>query len=379
MYTSRVTSGSGEKLQHRGSILLGQFVVSVVSHVADHPTGALPCSAGATTDGYHSTPKHASDGVCSPFWRGPLRTGVQRMDYRKEFRVKPGATVKLEAIDAGYRGKHVDEDAAKSEIEKYKDKLCRLQYLMYSERKHSLLIVLQALDAGGKDGTVNHVMSVMNPQGTTVTGFKSPTAEDLQHDFLWRIHPHAPAKGAVAIFNRSHYEDVLVVRVHKLVPKEVWQERFALINDFEDLLYRQNNTHIIKFFLHISKDEQLKRFEQRLDDPARNWKISESDYKEREFWDDYIKAFEDVLERTSTKHAPWYVIPSNCKWFRNLAVSQIVVESMEELGMRMPSPQVDLNLIREEYHRAESQESHPDRRHGKQKKQRRKRGSGRQR
>ncbi|HKF48778.1 MAG TPA: polyphosphate kinase 2 family protein [Terracidiphilus sp.] len=283
------------------------------------------------------------------------------MDYRKEFRVKPGARVKLAAIDAAYTGKHVDEDGAKPEIEKNKERVCRQQYLMYSEKRHSLLIVLQALDAGGKDGTVNHVMSAMNPQGTTVTGFKGPTAEDLEHDFLWRIHPHAPAKGNVAIFNRSHYEDVLVVRVHKLLPKHMWRERYELINEFESLLYRQNNTHTIKFFLHISKDEQLRRFEQRLDDPARNWKISDSDYKERERWDDYIEAFEETFQRTSTKHAPWYIIPSNHKWFRNLAVSQVLAATMEDLGMQMPSPRVDLKVIREEYHQAADEERH----HGK--------------
>lgn len=274
------------------------------------------------------------------------------MDYRKEFRVKPGAKVKLKAIDAGYTGKHIDEDAAKVEIEKYRSKLCDLQHLMYSEKRHSLLIVLQALDAGGKDGTVDHVMSAMNPQGTTVTGFKGPTAAELEHDFLWRIHPHAPAKGNVAIFNRSHYEDVLVVRVHKLVGKSVWRERYELINEFEKLLHDQNNTQIIKVFLHISKDEQLRRFEQRLDDPGRNWKISDSDYKERALWDEYTEAFEEALQRTSTKNAPWYVIPSNHKWFRNLAVSQIVTATIEELGMKMPSPQVDLKVIREEYHEA---------------------------
>ncbi len=277
------------------------------------------------------------------------------MDYRKQFRVKPGSKVDLDSIDAGYKGKHEDEDAAKVELAKYKDRLCKLQYLMYAEKRHSLLIVLQALDAGGKDGTVNHVMSVMNPQGTTVAAFKSPTAVELDHDFLWRVHPHVPGRGAVAIFNRSHYEDVLIVRVHKLVPKDVWKERYALINNFESLLCTQNNTTIVKFFLHISKDEQLRRFEQRLDDPSRNWKISDSDYKERELWNEYTKAFEDALEKTSTKHAPWYVIPANHKWFRNLAVSQIVAETMEDMGMKMPSPQVDLNVIREEYHEAVSE------------------------
>lgn len=274
------------------------------------------------------------------------------MDYRKEFVVKPGSKVKLGDIDPGYTGKHVSEAKAAAEIETYRKKLTEQQYLLYSEKRHSLLIVLQALDAAGKDGTVNHVMSAMNPQGTTVTGFKGPTALELEHDFLWRVHPHAPAKGTVAIFNRSHYEDVLVVRVHKLAPKDEWEPRYELINDFEKLLYTQNNTHIIKFFLHISKEEQLERFKQRLDDPARNWKISDSDYKERLLWDDYTKAFEDVFHKTSKKHAPWYVIPSNHKWFRNLAVSQIVAATMEDLGMKMPQPTVDLDVIRQEYHQA---------------------------
>ena len=278
------------------------------------------------------------------------------MDYRKQFRVKPGSEVKLSEIDPGYAGKHLSEKEALADIEKYRDKLRKLQYLLYAEKKRSLLIVLQALDAGGKDGTVNHVMSAMNPQGTTVTGFKAPTPLELEHDFLWRVHPHAPAKGTVAIFNRSHYEDVLVVRVHKLAPKKVWSERYELINDFETLLHRQNNTHIIKFFLHISKEEQLARFKQRLDDPARNWKISESDYKERELWDDYMKAFEDIFAKTSRKEAPWYIIPSNHKWFRNLAVSQIVAATMEDLGMQMPKPQVDLEVIRREYHQAAEEE-----------------------
>ena len=277
------------------------------------------------------------------------------MDYRKAFRVKPGTKVKLSEIDPGYSGKHVSEKEAQTDIQKYRDKLCKEQYLLYSEKRHSLLIVLQALDAAGKDGTVNHVMSAMNPQGTTVTGFKGPNAIDLDHDFLWRIHPHAPAKGTVAIFNRSHYEDVLVARVHKLVPKHVWSERYELINDFEKLLHRQNNTHIIKFFLHISKQEQLARFKQRLDDPARNWKISDGDYKERELWDDYTRAFEDVFAQTSKKEAPWYVVPSNHKWFRDLAVSQIVAATMEDMGMQMPKPQVDLEVIRKEYHQAAGQ------------------------
>ena len=274
------------------------------------------------------------------------------MDYRKLFLVEAGKRLKLAKMDPGYCGKHVSEKQSKAETEKYCGKLNKLQYLLYAEARQSLLIVLQAMDAGGKDGTVGHVLGAMNPEGTTVTSFKEPTAEDLKHDFLWRVHPHAPAKGMVAVFNRSHYEDVLVVRVHKLVANEVWSKRYDVINDFEKMLYRQNNTHILKFFLHISPEEQLERFRQRLLDPARNWKISEDDYREREYWDDYREAYEDVFAKTSSKHAPWYVIPANHKWFRNLAVSQIVVATLEDLGMQLPKPQVDLEMIRRQYHQA---------------------------
>ena len=274
------------------------------------------------------------------------------MDYRKAFQVKPGTKVKLSEVDPGYAGTHGSEKHAQADIGKYLAELNKQQHLLYAEKNHALLIVLQAPDAGGKDGTIDHVMSAMNPQGTVVTGFKQPTAEELDHDFLWRVHRHAPGKGGVAIFNRSHYEDVLVVRVHKLVPKSIWSERYELINEFERLLRRQNHTHVIKLFLHISKQEQLERFKQRLDDPARNWKISESDYEERELWEDYVKAYEAVFAETSTKHAPWYIIPSNHKWFRNLAVSQIVADSLGDLRMQLPAPSVDLAAIRRQYHQA---------------------------
>jgi PPK2 family polyphosphate:nucleotide phosphotransferase len=191
----------------------------------------------------------------------------------------------------------------------------------------------------------------MNPQGCSVTGFKQPSEVERAHDFLWRIHQHTPARGHVSVFNRSHYEDVLVVRVHKLVPKEIWQLRYDLINEFERLLVL-NNTAIIKFFLYISKDEQLERFKQRLDDPAKHWKISAADYKEREFWDDYVLAYEDMLSKCSTKHAPWYIIPSNHKWFRNLAVSQIICATLTGLGMKMPEPSVDIAEIKKLYQQA---------------------------
>lgn len=280
------------------------------------------------------------------------------MDYRKLFAVEPGKRVKLADIDPDYHGKHLSEEDARKQTEDFRGQISNLQDLLYAEGRHSLLIVLQAMDAGGKDGTVRHAMSTMSPVGTIVTSFKQPSSEDLKHDFLWRVHPHAPAKGMVSIFNRSHYEDVLVVRVHNLVPKDVWSERYAYINDFEKILRKQNGTRIIKFFLYISKEEQLERFKSRLDDPSRNWKISEDDYREREFWDEYIAAYEAVFRKTSTRHAPWYIIPANHKWFRNLAISQIVAATLEDLRIQTPEPQVDLEVVRRQYHAAEEEEEH---------------------
>ena len=277
------------------------------------------------------------------------------MDYRDRLIVKPGHKLRLKDIDPAFKGHHETHESALQELEHYRQKLGQMQALLYAEKKHAILIVLQALDAGGKDGTVNHVFAAFNPQGASVVGFKQPTPLELEHDFLWRIHPHAPPKGWVTIFNRSHYEDVLVTRVHKLVDKPTWTKRYARIREFEQELV-ESGTLIMKFFLHISKEEQLARFEERLEDPARNWKISESDYSERELWDDYIEAFEDAVTETSAHEAPWYVIPANHKWFRNLAVSQIVSDTMEELGMSFPKPSVDLTDIRRKYHAAEQEE-----------------------
>src|SRR5213593_1069319 len=273
-------------------------------------------------------------------------------NYRKKLVVNPGSNIRLKHFDPGYHGKHESHKSALPEIEENRQKMEELQYLMYAENEHSLLIVLQGLDAGGKDGVVRHVLAGMNPSGCVSVNFKQPTAEDLAHDFLWRVHPHVPGKGSVAIFNRSHYEDVLVVRVHGLAPEKVWSKRYNQINDFEQLISTENNTTILKFFLHISKDEQLARFKKRLDDPARQWKISESDYKEREYWGDYLKTFEDVLTKTSTEQAPWFIVPSNHKWFRDLAISQIIVREMEAMGMQFPKPTVNLAEIRRNYHQA---------------------------
>jgi PPK2 family polyphosphate:nucleotide phosphotransferase len=271
----------------------------------------------------------------------------------QKFKIEPGTKVRLSNIDPCYRGDYESHEAALPEMLSQLHKMDQLQNLMYAERKRSVLVVLQGLDACGKDGVVRHIVTGMNPAGCRVIGFKQPTPEDLGHDFLWRVHPHVPAKGEVVIFNRSHYEDVLVVRVHQLVPVHMWSKRYDLINELERLLVVENYTTVLKFFLYISKDEQLVRFKRRLEDPARRWKISESDYREREYWDEYVQAFQDMLYKTSTQHAPWFVIPSNHKWFRDLAVSQIITRTLEELDMQLPETAVDIARIRRRYHAAE--------------------------
>lgn len=278
------------------------------------------------------------------------------MDYRKRFLVKPGAKLRLGDIDASYAGKPHAKKTAAAALRKEVERLDRLQFLLYADATQSLLIVLQGLDAAGKDGVIRHIFSGMNPQGTHVRGFKQPSKEELAHDFLWRAHRRTPGLGEVMIFNRSHYEDVLVVRVHKLVDKAVWSARYDLINAFEELLTK-NRTRILKFYLHISPEEQLRRFKKRLDDPTRRWKISESDYTERELWPEYMKAYEEAIRKTSTQAAPWYVIPSDRKWFRNLAISTIVADTMEEMGLGLPAAHVDIAEIERKYHAAERREA----------------------
>jgi PPK2 family polyphosphate:nucleotide phosphotransferase len=306
--------------------------------------------------GYRRTRLHAA---ATP----DIQPRVRRMDpvhvanLHHEFLVEPGARVKLADIDPSYRGRHESVEAALAESESLVKKLDRLQYLMHAERKHSLLIVLQGLDACGKDGVIRHMLAGMNPAGCRVVGFKRPKPEELDHDFLWRVHPHLPAKGEVSIFNRSHYEDVLAVRVHQFTQADLWSKRYELINDFERLLVTENDTTVLKFFLYISKAEQLARFKLRLEDPTRRWKISEADYRERAHWGRYTEAFEDMLSRTSTRYAPWFVIPSNLKWFRDLAVSQIVTRTLEDLDMKWPEPAVDIAEIRRRYHAANREET----------------------
>jgi PPK2 family polyphosphate:nucleotide phosphotransferase len=267
-------------------------------------------------------------------------------DLAKRFVVEPGTKVKLVKRDpddtAGVREKSNYDRILQSNIQRLFD----LQTLLAASNKYAILIVLQAMDAGGKDGTIRHVMTGLNPQACRVTAFKAPTEEELHHDFLWRIHRAIPRRGEIGIFNRSHYEDVLVARVHKLVPKSVWAERYKQINDFEKIM-AENNVVMFKFFLHISKEEQALRLAERIADPQKNWKISIADITERTYWDDYVTAYEDALTKCSTARAPWYVIPSNKKWFRNLAVSQILADEMAGWNMEYPPSAADLSELRE--------------------------------
>jgi PPK2 family polyphosphate:nucleotide phosphotransferase len=280
------------------------------------------------------------------------------VNYLEQFKVPPGSQVKLKDIDPAFQDGHENREDAAAEIEQYGKRLRQLQDVLYAERRRSLLICLQALDTGGKDGTINHVLGAMNPQGCRVVAFRQPSVEETSHDFLWRVHRATPARGEVVIFNRSHYEDVLIVRVHNLVPEQVWSARYQRINAFEQGLL-ENETQVLKFYLHISSEEQLSRFKSRLDDPTKNWKISEADYRERRYWDDYQAAYEEALSRCSTERAPWFVIPANHKWFRNLAVARIVVEHLEGLGLSYPKPTVDLARIQREYHQAQQAASSP--------------------
>lgn len=266
------------------------------------------------------------------------------MKFASQFIVRPKGEFKLADCDPSSTAGLKNDRDTKKRLKRNTDRLSDLQYLLYAENSRALLIVLQAMDAGGKDGTIRHVMSGVNPQGCHVTSFKVPSAEEAAHDFLWRIHNAAPAAGQIGIFNRSHYEDVLVVRVHNLVPKSLWSKRYRQINAFEKLL-ADNGVHILKFFLHISKDEQKKRFLERLNNPRKNWKVNPADFDERRWWDDYMQAYETALRRCSSKHAPWFVIPSDKKWFRNLAISDIVVDTLEALDMKFPPPPENLSQI----------------------------------
>jgi PPK2 family polyphosphate:nucleotide phosphotransferase len=263
----------------------------------------------------------------------------QSMNFTKELIVPPDTRMKLKKHPADETFGYANDTKLQEKLDHVRKRLDDLQYLLYAEKKHALLIVLQGIDAAGKDGTIRHVMSGVNPQGCQVTAFKVPTPEEEAHDFLWRIHRAVPERGMIGIFNRSHYEDVLVVRVHHLVPKATWKKRYEEINGFEKFL-SENQVTILKFFLHISKKEQKRRFDERIADPSRNWKLSPADLAERQYWDDYMEAYADVLERCSTKAAPWFAIPADHKWFRNFAVSKIIMETLENFDMKFPKPTI---------------------------------------
>lgn len=255
--------------------------------------------------------------------------------FSREFVIEPGANASLAKRDPENTGAFRDKAVALRDLKKNIERLADLHELLYAESRRALLIILQAMDAGGKDGTIRHVMTGVNPQGCQVTSFKVPSGEETKHDYLWRVHKAIPPSGYIGIFNRSHYEDVLVVRVHKLIPKEVWTRRYDEINAFEKML-AANDVRILKFFLHISPGEQKKRLEQRLSDPIKNWKVSDADFAERKLWDDYMQAYEDAIAKCSTEWAPWHVIPADRKWFRNLAVSSIIVETLESMDLKYP-------------------------------------------
>jgi PPK2 family polyphosphate:nucleotide phosphotransferase len=257
-------------------------------------------------------------------------------DFSKH-RVQKNDKVNLSQCETD--GKDIEKDPAACEamLESVRSELITLQSQLYAEGKQQLLIVFQAMDAGGKDGTTRSVFQGSNPQCVEVTSFKRPSEEELSHDFLWRVHKAVPAKGMIGIFNRSHYEDVLVVRVHNIVPESVWRPRYEMINDFEEML-TASGTRIIKFFLHISKNEQKQRLQERIDDPAKRWKFDPADLEKRKFWDGYEKAFEDMLEKCATKDCPWYIVPADQNWYRDLVVATVIVETLKQMNPQYPAP-----------------------------------------
>jgi PPK2 family polyphosphate:nucleotide phosphotransferase len=262
-----------------------------------------------------------------------------------KYLVGPGHKIKLSDFDpedkSEFSGTKVEAEPKLAEL---RQRLDELQMLLYAEHKHKILIILQALDTGGKDGIIRSVFSGVNPQGVQISSFKVPTPVELDHDFLWRVHPHVPGSGELSIFNRSYYEDVLVVRVHDLVPPDMWRKRYVEINNFEQMLAEEGTT-IIKFYLNMSKDEQRRRLQERLDNPKKRWKFNPADLKERAFWDDYIQAYQDAINETSTASAPWHVIPANHKWYRNLTAASIIVKTLEDLNLKYPEPAQDLEKI----------------------------------
>lgn len=258
------------------------------------------------------------------------------MSAHAKYQVRPDSKVRLSEYRTDDDG-GLSKPDGEAEFQKLLDKLVKLQDLLYAQAKHALLVVFQAMDAGGKDSTIRHVLGPLNPQGCVATNFKAPVTEELEHDFLWRVHAHTPRLGYISVFNRSHYEDVLIARVKGLVPEKRWKSRYDHINAFEEMLHDEGTT-VLKFFLHISKDYQKERLQRRLDNPDKWWKFDPNDLVERARWDEYQQAYEDALARCSTKHAPWYIIPAETRWYRDLLVADIIVTTLDDLGMKYPEP-----------------------------------------
>ena len=265
-------------------------------------------------------------------------------DAWKRYLVEPGSKVELSARDPADKSLLPNKEAGKARFLELNQRLEELQELLYAEGKHKLLIVFQAMDTAGKDSSIRHIFDRTNPQGVRVASFKKPTQDELAHDYLWRVHRHTPGSGQITIFNRSHYEDVLVVRVHGLVPEKRWKRRYGHIRHFEELLADEGTT-ILKFFLHISKDEQKERLQDRLDEPHKHWKFALGDLAERKLWKDYEAAYEAAIGETSTRSAPWFVIPANRKWYRNMVISEILVHALEGLDMSYPPPEDNLGDV----------------------------------
>jgi PPK2 family polyphosphate:nucleotide phosphotransferase len=270
------------------------------------------------------------------------RSGIKNNDIIKKFMVIEDKKINLQRLSPNYDGGFNEKEAEYILMQNLKKRMSELQYKLYADKRKALLIVLQGIDTSGKDSTIRHVISAFNPQSCTVTPFKEPTAEEVSYDFLWRIHKRVPAKGKIAVFNRSHYEDIIQPRVHKIVQKSIWSQRYRHINEFERCL-SENGTKIIKFFLHISKEEQRKRLEERIKDPSKQWKISQRDIMERKFWNSYMGAYQEIINKCSNMWAPWYIIPANKKWFRNFAVGLIIVNTLEGMKPKFPKPIIDLS------------------------------------
>ena len=318
--TTRRSSSSGSTARTRGG------------------AGRTDGKAKAATDRVRG---HASD-VTHPE-RSVVEEPPPAPDYPR-FRVEPGTRVRLADIDPDESEHYQRKKDVADELKRHRDRISDLQARLYGEQRRSLLIVLQAMDTGGKDGTIKGVFAGVNPQGCQVWSFKAPSTEESAHDFLWRYHQKTPPKGMIHIFNRSHYEDVLIVRVKDLVPESVWRPRYDAINQFEYALTADGVT-VLKFFLHISKDEQKRRLESRLQDPDKRWKFSSNDLKERAYWDDYQAAFEDAVNECSTDYAPWYVVPANKKWYRNLVVARTIADTLEAMDPKFPAAEQGLDKV----------------------------------